>query len=95
MNEGDLEQENVPECDCCGFAHPDLEVRKFTMREHAKEAYEIELCEICANTHIANIFEYPSHYENGDYALARTIGWIGNRILQEIKDANKKETKNE
>jgi hypothetical protein len=72
-------QDDPEQCDCCHYEAADLESYKTGMGEGDKR-----LCEFCANTFLSSIVENPAHYET-DPALARSIGWIANRLLDEIR----------
>lgn len=48
------------------------------------------LCQVCADTFLSYAVIYPGRVE--DACLYRSIGWIANRILDEIRTLRPKET---
>lgn len=78
-----MSQDNLwdPECDACGFKFPNpYEVKQY--RRHAPKEGEPEnrlLCALCAGTTAGNKYPYD------DQRTLRTITYVGNAIIQEIK----------
>jgi hypothetical protein len=68
-------------CDCCGY---ETEVKTYN-NPSINSPGEAKLCEICARTYIGNAFFYSYPEMN----LYRSLGWIGNHILNEIRELRK------
>lgn len=66
------------ECQSCGY--PAEEMRTYDVSARPARL----LCELCACTLIGNITAMPSVYRT-ESALATSIAWIGNRILDEMR----------
>lgn len=41
------------------------------------------LCKVCRSTFIGNAYFWPAQYENAE--VLRTLGWIANKLLEEIR----------
>lgn len=66
------------ECEGCGY--------KTTLRGYQRDGAKpgdkrMQLCELCAGTPCGNMVEYPTD----DKRILRTICWVGNRLLDEIR----------
>lgn len=69
-------------CESCGYLAPLGEFKDMTGLEHRKTHY---FCEICSSTHISKTVVYPKQFV--DVKLAQSLGWIANRIIDEIRKA--------
>jgi hypothetical protein len=73
------------ECEACGYLVEVLKEIHYNWRRD-KDELRLRLCKICSNTFIGDaIYERDENIE-----LYRTIGWIGNYIVDEIRSAGKK-----
>ena len=52
--------------------------------KHITNPKDMTLCEICSHTHLSSCMTNP----HKDSYLYKAIGWIGNRILEEIRKNN-------
>ena len=68
----------VEECFCCGYAAP---LAKFEDRNTTGEPNWF--CEVCGSTFLSLAVTRPVEYR--DDSLYRSIGWIANKILDEIR----------
>ncbi len=50
-----------------------------------KEMQNIYLCHICANTGLSYAQIYPTNYTAGESTMMRSVAYIGNLLLDEIK----------
>ena len=71
------------ECECCGY-----EAATSLFSGHAEglrglETKKTYLCEVCSSTHLSSSVNYPSWCP--DPQLWQSIGWLANRILDEIR----------
>jgi len=69
------------ECDNCGY-ETKVERYEEPVRSVCKEDV-FWLCEVCANTHLSKAIQYPAQCSAA--MLYKSIGWIANRLLDEIK----------
>ena len=71
--------EDTKECWSC-----DYEAKKLNKTSDRIDGEEqtIYLCDICYNTHLYNLVKYDVQ---GQRSMAKSIAWIGNKILDEIK----------
>jgi len=81
----------------CGFCHYETHCSNYPVDYGKYQFSERWLCEVCAGTPLSRQMLYPtgSEYE-GLSVLGPAIGWIANRILDEIRatgDAAREETK--
>jgi hypothetical protein len=74
----------VTECECCGYLAP---VDKFYEGPNRRLMY---LCEVCSSTYLSQAVAYPQQCP--DPTLYKSIGWIANRLLSEIRSIAVKET---
>ena len=70
----------IDECLGCGYT---TEVEPYKS-DLPGSGDHIHLCKICANTPIGNSVEYFEQYSN-ERSTLKTIGYIGNMLLDEIK----------
>ena len=70
---------NIGGCHGCGW---ELSPVKHYSKPCDNQDYV--LCEICAATPIGNAVQYPDQYRD-QLAILKTIGYIGNKILYELK----------
>lgn len=78
--------EEPEQCACCGYPAKVLTEYRgpCTTNDVMGENGRIKLCEVCAATFLSNCVVYPSLYgEHRD--LFSSIGWIANKILDEIR----------
>ena len=76
------ENGQVIKCDSCGYPAP---LSEFTMSTVGLlRGQKAMLCEICAKTAIGQAYEFPHQYEGQD-ATMRAVGYVANRILDEIR----------
>lgn len=69
----------ISECHSCNFQ---TQVKEFTLTgTHGQQ--KTMLCDICASTFIGNDCAYPSE----DGKILRTIGYVTNLIIAEIRRA--------
>lgn len=66
------------ECHGCGYTTTVREYKRDGAKEGDKPMY---LCELCAGTPCGNMVQYPTD----DKRILRTICYVGNRLLDEIK----------
>jgi len=76
------EDGEIKQCDCCGYPAPLTEFRTSTVSH--KRGSTFLRCEICDSTAIGIAFEFPHQYE-GQAETLRVIGYVANRILDEIR----------
>jgi hypothetical protein len=74
-----------PICDCCGYEAPLKYYRgPITKSTPGGEPNGSKFCEVCAGTYLSHSVSYP--YTLGEHKLLwGSIGWIANRILDEIR----------
>lgn len=70
----------IGECPSCGYT-TELKLSR-SGPPASKTAY---LCEVCRSTLIGNAYFWPVQYENVE--VLRSMGWIANRLLEEIRKA--------
>lgn len=77
------------ECQFCGYK---TNLQKFAHDQNRPEdkGQFMELCDICSSTPAGNSIQYPSGKDT--YTL-KTVCWIGNKLLDEVRKAAKKKTK--
>ena len=81
------ERPEKPEsCECCDYDTPSLEY--YSPRPGQDTGRW--LCEICASTDLETIVIHPQIYSADIAAIARSMGWIANRILDEIRKPDTK-----
>ena len=68
-------------CECCGFATKLGEFRQ----QHPNTGTNL-FCEVCSSSHLSLAETHP--WAASDPLLYRSLGWIANRILQEIAEIN-------
>lgn len=73
------------ECECCGYWAATSVFEGHAEGLHALEKRETYLCEVCSSTHLSLAVTYPSQCP--DARLWMSIGWIANRILDEIRSS--------
>lgn len=74
-----------PEVDVvCYSCHYPAQVAIFEGVDTEDGKKDIALCEVCASTHIGTTYCYPSRH-GGRYAF-QSLGWIANKILDEIRN---------
>jgi len=86
MGEQEQTTESPGECECCGFRGIPLKNYRGEGTERWAEGNHDDFwfCEVCASTYLAHTVLYPDLY--GDRSkLFKSLGWIANRILQEIR----------
>lgn len=66
------------ECGNCGYETELFEVRKLGGTDEVNW-----FCEVCAGTFLGRATEYP--HQLADPLLYKSIGWIANRLLDEIR----------
>ncbi len=66
-------------CDSCGYF---TEVKVSETGPPANR--EALLCDICSSTLIGKAHFWPQKYMN-ESRILQTIGWIGNRLIEEIR----------
>lgn len=71
------------ECDCCGYEAATLDFDCHAEGLRGLDRKTTTLCEVCASTHLSKSVNYPSQCP--DQQLWQSIGWIANRILDEIR----------
>jgi hypothetical protein len=77
--------DNPGECACCQYETTALELYPANaMGQHGASW----LCEICASTYIANMWDYPKLYDHHSIILGQAIAWVGNRLLDELRKGN-------
>jgi len=72
--------ESPEECDNCGYQTKLERYEEATWRDKRGVFW---FCEICANTHLSKAAQYPA--QCSDVMLYKSIGWIANRLLDEIR----------
>lgn len=70
----------IKECDCCEY---ETEVRSYKVTNQFGSLTEHWFCEICANTYLATAVASPEKCP--DDRLYKSVAYIGNLILDEIK----------
>lgn len=80
------EEEKPESCYACGFETTEL----LEVKNHRNpiEPESMWFCDLCASTHSATAYEYPSNFPDRSGDVLHTICYIGNVILQEIKKSN-------
>lgn len=73
--------EEVTQCDACKFEG--IPVKAYTDTGVDNKPQTLMLCEVCASTLIGTAARYPALYP--DLKFYRTIGWIANKILTEMR----------
>jgi hypothetical protein len=68
------------ECECCQYP---TECEEYS----DPVAGPSMLCEICASTYLSKPFLFPRHYDEDTKLLSQSIGWIANKIIEEIRKA--------
>ena len=68
-------------CESCYFE--DIEVKEYPDEKNNP----IKLCGICAGSLLSKSITYPSLYNSDTRLICSSVGWIANKILQEIKNA--------
>lgn len=79
-----LDDDDEPrECDSCSYPAP---LRKFDGVDcDDNQKHDFYFCEICASTRISLAREYPSRFPTPERYILQSIGWVGNKILEEIR----------
>lgn len=81
MSDESEADEEVTQCDACKFEG--VPVKAYTDSGVGIQPQTLMLCEVCASTVIGNMARNPQLYQN--YALYRTLGWVANKILVEMR----------
>ena len=82
------EPENPGECGCCNFETNDLKF--YDKRDHPGPKKEsLWLCELCAGTMASTMREDPLRYVPGLVSIVRSICYVGNAIIEEVRNRNK------
>ena len=68
-------------CECCHTE--EIEVTDYPARIASAEA---RLCEVCAHSMLGHSVEYPRQWPPGLPYVATALGWIANRLLNEIAE---------
>jgi len=77
------EEGNPRTCDSCDYPAPVHELT--AMRQPGQSRGDtLTLCEICAKTQIGVALEFPHYYE-GQAETLRALGYVANKILDEIR----------
>lgn len=75
------------ECSSCGYYAPVFET-EIRVDFPASEKRIVYLCEICASTSISSAtVEFPSQWDVNAARLMKTIGWVANKLIDEIHRA--------
>lgn len=64
-------------CDCCGYPTETKTYHTGIPRQN------FDLCVVCASTHLSKAVTYPDQCGDGD--IRKAIGWIANKLLEEIR----------
>ena len=67
----------IDDCACCGYC---TQVSRFPGNGGGEDLW---LCEICSSTRLSMSVRYPGQCV--DIHLNRSVGWIANKILDEIR----------
>ena len=79
---GDIEETQDPmECDCCGYPAP---LKTFRFFDSSNRTLFNDYCEVCSATYLSQI-ERSIGSESISSRLAKSIGYIANMILDEIR----------
>lgn len=70
-------------CDCCGYSAP---LKEFKGIPQLGEPKTSKFCEVCASTLLSN--DYLRRSPEIPNALRYSLGWIANKILEEIRSLN-------
>ncbi len=81
----DEDDEIIP-CECCGWKGETSQFQGVQSCGYPRDG-EQPLCEICAMTFLSSPHTFPSLYSDADRHLAGGIAWIGNKILDEIRQS--------
>lgn len=73
-----------PVCDCCGYPAELEEYRGPIVGDSLVGEGKSMFCDICASTFLSHCITYPRLYGENRY-LWRSVGWIANRLLDEIR----------
>lgn len=78
-------------CECCGFRGIPLQPYSSVGTERWLHGNHNDFwfCEICANTSLSDAVQFPRQV---DARLYRSLGWLANRILHEIRQQKKEQT---
>jgi hypothetical protein len=82
----DAGEDEKPSCNCCGSEGVPLEVfRRYGISGKQRKGNDrfAALCQICANTHIGSVYEFPDRESTHD--ILKTIAFVGNEILKQIR----------
>ncbi len=77
-------------CDCCGFSGVPLIPASAPSPTDIGTYIEVKVCELCCCSEAFEIYKYASTrttYENLK-ALAKTTAYIGNSVLEELRELN-------
>ena len=70
-------------CFCCGYA-----AATYAFDDERHRGHKMELCEVCSSTHLSTSVQYPDSVSYELRKLFGAVGWIANKLLDEIKDRN-------
>ena len=80
--------EDQVECECCGYAAP---VKKFNEPSaRYPRGEDVWLCEVCSSTFLSSAVTWPAACP--DVTLYKSLGYIANMLLDEIRKARGKDT---
>jgi hypothetical protein len=78
-----MSTEKPEECECCGFKTSALKeyqsLKNFPLDEKKWQ------CELCAGTMTGSFSDYPKQHDPDTLCVMKTICYVGNAILAEIK----------
>src|ERR1035438_829100 len=71
-------------CACCGYPAPLKEYRTLVPNAPGDTREAHRFCEVCAGTFLSHCITYAGLY-GSERHLWGSIGWIANRLLEEIR----------
>ncbi len=80
MKDHDLK---IGDCSCCNVEN--IEVSTYNLRFQGSKSLggqDVDLCRLCAYSFISCAYQYPNQADISE--LARSLGAVGNMIIQEI-----------
>jgi ribosomal protein L37AE/L43A len=91
MTPRDNSKDVVTNCHSCGFKTMSLRAYRASELGSRKHNTHMWLCLLCASTLTGNAYEYPDQYDNAD--VLKTICFVGNTILEEIRGVSPSDAK--
>lgn len=79
---------DVIPCLSCGYETETGEFGDDSPKE-IRGTEKIKLCEVCANTPLSSPTIYPILYSGNEGKLFRSLAWIANKLIDEIRKNNR------